>query len=64
MIASSRGRGTRAAGWFADHVADKADVYMESLVLSEGIHGWVAAGGEYLQWMDEFDAAVWSKSIV
>ncbi len=35
---------------------------MQSLVLVGGIKGWVNTGGEYLQWMDEYDEAVWQKS--
>jgi arsenical-resistance protein 2 len=34
---------------------------MQSLVLLEGIKGWVDAGGEYLEWVDEYDAAVWAQ---
>jgi arsenical-resistance protein 2 len=61
LAASSRGRGNRAAGWFADYIADKGDSGMESLVLLEGIRGWANAGGEYLQWMDEYDDTAWCK---
>lgn len=57
--ASSRGRGTRAAGWFSDYIADRGDGEMESLVLLEGIKGWATTGGEFVEWMDEYDAAVW-----
>ena len=64
MIGSSRGRGTRAAGWFVDYITDKADGDMESLVLSEGISGWANAGGEFVRWMNEFDGEVWSKGKV
>ena len=56
---SSRGRGNRAAGWFADHIGSKGDGNMESLVLLGGIKGWATAGGEYLHWMDEYDGTVW-----
>ncbi|KAK7718928.1 hypothetical protein SLS63_010341 [Diaporthe eres] len=59
---SSRGRGTRAAGWFADHVADRGDSGMQSLVLLDGIRGWATAGGEYVQWMEEYDEVVWRKN--
>jgi hypothetical protein len=61
-LASSRGRGTRAAGWFADHIADQEDNEMKSLVLAEGIQGWATAGAEYVEWMEEYDANVWSKN--
>ncbi|KAH7176080.1 Rhodanese-like domain-containing protein [Dactylonectria macrodidyma] len=56
---SSRGRGTRAAGWFCDYIADRGDGEMESLVLLEGIKGWATTGGEFVEWMDEYDAAAW-----
>lgn len=61
-LASSKGRGNRAAGWFADHIADQGDDQMESLALAEGIKGWATAGDEYVQWMLEYDAQVWSSS--
>lgn len=32
---------------------------MESLVLQGGIKGWVAAGGEFLDWVDEYEASAW-----
>ncbi|KFA51251.1 hypothetical protein S40293_05107 [Stachybotrys chartarum IBT 40293] len=58
---SSRGRGTRAAGWFGDYLADNNidNGNMESLVLAEGVKGWATAGPEYLEWMDEYDSAAW-----
>ncbi|KAH8911205.1 Rhodanese-like protein [Coniochaeta sp. PMI_546] len=59
---SSRGRGNRAAGWFADYIAERGDNHMESLVLLGGIQGWATAGEEYVKWMDEYDQAVWNKS--
>ena len=49
------------AGWFADHITNKGDGDMESLVLSEGIRGWANAGGQYVHWMDGYDDAVWVK---
>ncbi|OAA68219.1 Rhodanese-like protein [Niveomyces insectorum RCEF 264] len=61
---SSGGRGTRAAGWFADYLAQKEDNSTESLVLVGGIKGWANAGDEYVQWMDEYDESVWRKSSV
>ncbi|POR38854.1 Uncharacterized protein TPAR_00934 [Tolypocladium paradoxum] len=57
---SSRGRGTRAAGWFSDHLVERGDSHMESLILVEGITGWATAGGEFADWMDEYDATVWT----
>jgi arsenical-resistance protein 2 len=62
QIGSSRGRGNRAAGWFADHIAERGDTHMQSLVLLDGIKGWATAGEEYVQWMDEYDQAVWHQS--
>ncbi|KAK3326808.1 Rhodanese-like domain-containing protein [Apodospora peruviana] len=60
---SSTGRGSRAARWFADHLAkpEVNDTTMQSLALLGGVRGWANAGHEYVQWMDEYDEAVWSK---
>jgi arsenical-resistance protein 2 len=33
---------------------------MKSLVLLEGIKGWATAGGEFVEWMDEYEPGVWS----
>jgi arsenical-resistance protein 2 len=62
VTASSRGRGTRAAGWFSDYLCDQGDGDMQSLVLVNGIKGWATAGPEYTEWMDEYDESVWLKS--
>ncbi|GAB1315227.1 Arsenical-resistance protein 2 [Madurella fahalii] len=56
---SSRGRGSRATGWLADHISSAGDTSMQSLALAGGIKGWAKAGGEYVEWMDEYNAAVW-----
>ncbi|KAL6852571.1 hypothetical protein ACO1O0_007117 [Amphichorda felina] len=56
---SSRGRGTRAAGWFDDYLEDRKDEAMESLILVGGISGWARAGGEYVGWMDGYNADAW-----
>ncbi|KAH7230645.1 Rhodanese-like domain-containing protein [Fusarium redolens] len=58
---SSRGRGSRAAGWFKDHLDEQGDSHMESVILFEGITGWAKAGGEFVEWMDEYDATVWDR---
>ncbi|KAJ5185425.1 hypothetical protein N7491_006707 [Penicillium cf. griseofulvum] len=58
---SSAGRGTRAAGWFFDHLEDQHDTEVKSLVLSGGIKGWAAAGPEYTSLMTGYDASVWTK---
>ncbi|KAJ5767163.1 uncharacterized protein N7511_004779 [Penicillium nucicola] len=60
-VGSSAGRGTRAAGWFADYLDDKNDQEIKSLVLAGGIKGWTAAGPEYTALMDGYDASVWVK---
>ena len=62
IIASSRGRGNRAAGWFGDYIAERGDAEMMSLVLFEGVKGWANAGAEYVQWMDEYDDKAWSET--
>ena len=58
---SSRGRGSRAAGWFQDLLTEKGDDDVASLVLAEGIAGWVKGGAEYTKWMDEYDPEIWHK---
>jgi arsenical-resistance protein 2 len=60
-VGSSRGRGNRAAGWFADHITEKGDTVMRSYTLGEGIKGWALAGEEYVKLMDEYCEAVWTK---
>ncbi|KAI9892620.1 MAG: hypothetical protein M1814_001313 [Vezdaea aestivalis] len=56
---SSRGRGNRAAGWFADYIKEQNNIGMESRTLEGGIKGWATGGEEYVRMMDEYDAAVW-----
>jgi len=34
---------------------------MQSLALFGGIKGWANAGEEFVEWMDEYEAAVWAK---
>lgn len=58
---SSRGRGTRAAGWFAGYLEEQKDGEMESLVLEGGIKGWAAAGDDYTRLMDEYDELKWTE---
>jgi arsenical-resistance protein 2 len=60
-IGSSRGRGTRAAGWFDDLIKEKGQQSMKSLVLLEGIAGWAAAGKEYTDMMDGYEEELWEK---
>ncbi|KAI9882353.1 MAG: hypothetical protein M1823_005896 [Watsoniomyces obsoletus] len=57
---SSRGRGPRGAGWFVDHLTQRGNSQMKSLVLQNGIKGWVASGEEYTKCMDEYEKTVWS----
>jgi arsenical-resistance protein 2 len=42
-------------------LAAQQNTAMQSLVLDGGIKGWATAGAEYTEWMDEYDAAVWTK---
>ncbi|RVD87299.1 uncharacterized protein DFL_001540 [Arthrobotrys flagrans] len=58
---SSLGRGTRAAGWFADHIDDKGDTEMKSVILEGGIKGWVKGGKEYTDTMIGYVEEAWSK---
>lgn len=58
---SCGGRGTRAAGWFADYLQEKGDTALQNWTLQGGIKEWVAAGPEYTEWMDEYDRGVWVK---
>ncbi|KAL3952894.1 hypothetical protein ACCO45_012837 [Purpureocillium lilacinum] len=51
---SSRGRGTRAAGWFQDHIVDcGGGDSIESLILYEGVKGWALGGSQFVEWMEE-----------
>lgn len=63
VVGSSRGRGSRATGWLADQIEQDHDgnAEMKSLALVGGIKGWAGAGGEYVEWMDEYDEKVWKK---
>ncbi|KAF7502353.1 hypothetical protein GJ744_005994 [Endocarpon pusillum] len=58
---SSRGRGTRAAGWFDDMIKEKGHKSMKSVILLEGVSGWAAAGKEYSDMMDGYEKEVWEK---
>ena len=59
IAGSSRGRGTRAAGWFDDLIAEKKDGRMKSVTLEEGIKGWALAGEKYQKYMVGLDKAAW-----
>lgn len=54
MPGSSRGRGTRAAGWFQDVLTKHGNTTMKSLVLTDGINGWFRAGDEYTNLVDAY----------
>lgn len=58
-VGSSRGRGNRAAAWFADYLKSKSDQRMQSLVLEGGIKKWVGEKGEYLHYMQDYDESKW-----
>lgn len=60
---SSKGRGNRAAAWFADYVAEQEEGNrpIQSLALTKGIKGWVEAGAPFTDRMSEFEAGVWQK---
>jgi arsenical-resistance protein 2 len=60
-IGSSRGRGTRAAGWFDDLIQDRGNTKMKSVTLLDGIHGWATAGKEYEALIDGFVPEIWQK---
>lgn len=40
---------------------ERGDSNMKSMILEGGIKGWAAAGAEYVELMDEYDASVWTK---
>jgi len=56
---SSRGRGTRAAGWFADYLKENNEQSMESFILEGGIKGWVAGGKQFWELMDGYEESAW-----
>ncbi|EHA25716.1 hypothetical protein ASPNIDRAFT_43869 [Aspergillus niger ATCC 1015] len=58
---SSKGRGVRAASWFADYIELQGETRLRSLVLEGGIKGWATAGKEYTDLMDEYDASAWAE---
>ncbi|MCJ1387747.1 hypothetical protein MMC18_000590 [Xylographa bjoerkii] len=58
---SSRGRGSRAAGWFDDLLHDRNSTSIRSVILLDGVAGWARAGEEYTDLMEEYDAASWKK---
>ena len=59
VVGSSRGRGTRAACWFADALARGNVPSVQSMILEGGIKGWVSGGQEYTDYIDEYDESAW-----
>ncbi|KAL4749182.1 hypothetical protein BDW72DRAFT_214312 [Aspergillus terricola var. indicus] len=60
---SSQGRGTRAAGWFADYLRQQGveESETKSWKLEGGIKGWARDGEDYTALMEGYDRAVWDK---
>jgi len=58
-LGSSRGRGTRAAGWFADYLKEKDEKSMESFILEGGIKGWSTGGDQFVKLMDGYQEEAW-----
>ncbi|KAI0194281.1 Rhodanese-like domain-containing protein [Xylaria flabelliformis] len=58
---SSRGRGTRAAGWFNDHIQDQGDKQMQSVILLGGIKGWATAGEDFVEFIDGYVPEHWAQ---
>ncbi|KAH7364325.1 Rhodanese-like domain-containing protein [Rhexocercosporidium sp. MPI-PUGE-AT-0058] len=56
---SSKGRGSRAAGWFDDFIKDRGDKEMKSVTLEGGVAGWAGAGREYVELMDGYEEEAW-----
>ncbi|KAI0875600.1 Rhodanese-like domain-containing protein [Hypoxylon argillaceum] len=56
---SSRGRGTRAAGWFNDYIQEQGDKEMQSVILAGGIKGWATAGEDFVRLMDGYVPEYW-----
>lgn len=45
-----------------DYIKTQKDTVMKSVMLTGGIKGWVAAGQEYTNLMDEYRPEAWSSS--
>ncbi|OQV03047.1 Rhodanese-like domain-containing protein isoform 1 [Cladophialophora immunda] len=56
---SSKGRGTRASGWFQDLLDDQQVSGMTNAILLDGLAGWARAGDEYTRLMEEYDPEKW-----
>ncbi|ETN45254.1 uncharacterized protein HMPREF1541_10131 [Cyphellophora europaea CBS 101466] len=56
---SSKGRGSRAAGWFSDLLEDHGINNIKSVILSGGITGWVQNGPDFVNLTEEYDERAW-----
>jgi len=63
LLGSSKGRGTRAAGWFADCINENGDAEMHSIVLQGGIKAWAQACPEYVDLMDGYVSEIWTADV-
>ncbi|KAI0401932.1 Rhodanese-like domain-containing protein [Xylaria palmicola] len=61
VVSSSQGRGTRAAGWFNDHIQEQGDIEMQSAILLGGVKGWATAGEEFVWFMDGYVPEHWAQ---
>ncbi|KAK9475852.1 hypothetical protein V1514DRAFT_286607, partial [Lipomyces japonicus] len=59
---SSRGRGPRVAGWFADHLKSQNNIKIKSLVLIGGVKEWMSSGSEYVTQTDGYNKSKWISS--
>ena len=46
----------------SDYITEQGDGEMSSLVLTGGIKGWVHAGAEYVQLIEEYDEKMWGDA--
>lgn len=60
-LGSSKGRGSRAAGWFSDLLQDHSIDNIKSVVLSGGIAGWVQGGPDFVEWIEGYDEGAWKS---
>ncbi|KEF51889.1 oxidoreductase [Exophiala aquamarina CBS 119918] len=58
---SSKGRGSRAAGWFNDLIKDRNVEGISSIILKDGVAGWANAGEDYTVLMEEYNASTWAS---
>ena len=58
---SSKGRGSRAAGWFNDLIKDRNVEGISSVILKDGVAGWANAGEDYTSMMEEYNASAWAS---